>query len=179
MRGQRSNITHVTPPPPLPLGCRPPPPLRNPPPAPPPNFLKKIRQPTAVGYFDKQKRGLHIFLFFVPSVVVYVTGDVGGPTLVTTQRLTSKRLADRGWIVHPRVNRVCMFDGGVLHGVIPGRGVPPLNAAAAAVDDSSEGVFLRVCVYMYTCVCSCVSCLMCLGSCVLVCFGFWILGLCV
>lgn len=58
-------------------------------------------------------------------MVVYVTGDVGGPTLVTTQRLASKKLADRGWIVHPRVNRVCMFDGGVLHGVIPGRGVPP------------------------------------------------------
>lgn len=58
------------------------------------------------------------------SLVVYVTGDVGGPTLVTTQRLTSKRLADRGWIVHPRENRACMFDGGVLHGVIPGRGIP-------------------------------------------------------
>ena len=70
-------------------------------------------------------------------MVVYVTGDVGGPTLVTTQRLTSKRLADRGWIVHPRVNRVCMFDGGVLHGVIPGRGVPP--AAPAAVGGSSSG----------------------------------------
>lgn len=56
---------------------------------------------------------------------MYVTGDIGGPTLVTTQRLGSKRLAERGWIVYPRVNRVCMFDGGVLHGVIPGRGVPP------------------------------------------------------
>ena len=68
--------------------------------------------------------------------MVYVTGDVGGPTLVTTQRLTSKRLADRGWIVHPRVNRVCMFDGGVLHGVIPGRGVPqpaPLPPLALTV----------------------------------------------
>lgn len=72
------------------------------------------------------------------SVVVYVTGDVGGPTLVTTQRLTSKRLADRGWIVHPRVNRVCMFDGGVLHGVIPGRGVPP-----AAVGGPSRGTDWR------------------------------------
>lgn len=61
---------------------------------------------------------------FVHSLVVYVTGDVGGPTLVTTQRLNSKRLAERGWVVHPRENRVCMFDGGVLHGVIPGRGIP-------------------------------------------------------
>ena len=73
------------------------------------------------------------FSSFCLSVVVYVTGDVGGPTLVTTQRLTSKRLADRGWIVHPRVNRVCMFDGGVLHGVIPGRGVPPAAVVASSV----------------------------------------------
>lgn len=50
---------------------------------------------------------------------------------MTTQRLTSKRLADRGWIVHPRVNRVCMFDGGVLHGVIPGRGAPVPNGGKA------------------------------------------------
>ena len=72
------------------------------------------------------------------SVVVYVTGDVGGPTLVTTQRLTSKRLADRGWIVHPRVNRVCMFDGGVLHGVIPGRGVPQPPALAPTGDAAAQ-----------------------------------------
>lgn len=72
------------------------------------------------------------------SVVVYVTGDVGGPTLVTTQRLTSKRLADRGWIVHPRVNRVCMFDGGVLHGVIPGRGVPAAAAPAPCTASLKE-----------------------------------------
>ena len=70
--------------------------------------------------------------------MVYVTGDVGGPTLVTTQRLTSKRLADRGWIVHPRVNRVCMFDGGVLHGVIPGRGVPQPPALAPTGDAAAQ-----------------------------------------
>lgn len=78
------------------------------------------------------------------SVVVYVTGDVGGPTLVTTQRLTSKRLADRGWIVHPRVNRVCMFDGGVLHGVIPGRGIPQSPPLAppgdAAAHEENGGI---------------------------------------
>lgn len=75
--------------------------------------------------------------------MVYVTGDVGGPTLVTTQRLTSKRLADRGWIVHPRVNRVCMFDGGVLHGVIPGRGIPqppPLDPGDAAAQEEHRGI---------------------------------------
>ncbi|CAN0392079.1 unnamed protein product [Ectocarpus sp. 12 AP-2014] len=85
------------------------------------------RRPHSSGHqmhFDSDNEGLGGVRNPIVSVVVYVTGDVGGPTLVTTQRLTSKRLADRGWIVHPRVNRVCMFDGGVLHGVIPGRGVP-------------------------------------------------------
>lgn len=69
---------------------------------------------------------------------MYVTGEVGGPTLVTTQRLTSKRLAEKGWIVHPRVNRVCIFDGGVLHGVIPGRGVPPCPPSLPTLEVSAE-----------------------------------------
>ncbi|KAI9336622.1 hypothetical protein DFJ73DRAFT_798643 [Zopfochytrium polystomum] len=49
---------------------------------------------------------------------------VGGPTLVTNQRLGDP-LADRGWLVMPRVNRFVVFDGAVLHGVIPGRGPVP------------------------------------------------------
>ncbi|CAM9691891.1 unnamed protein product [Ectocarpus fasciculatus] len=92
------------------------------------------RRPHSSGHqmhFDSDNEGLGGVRNPIVSVVVYVTGDVGGPTLVTTQRLTSKRLADRGWIVHPRVNRVCMFDGGVLHGVIPGRGVPSAEPPTA------------------------------------------------
>ncbi|KAJ1545186.1 hypothetical protein HK096_006685 [Nowakowskiella sp. JEL0078] len=50
-------------------------------------------------------------------------GSVGGPTLVTNQRLGDP-LADMGWLVHPKKNRYAVFDGSVLHGVIPGRGAP-------------------------------------------------------
>ncbi|KAI8622370.1 hypothetical protein BC830DRAFT_1162989 [Chytriomyces sp. MP71] len=57
----------------------------------------------------------------IASCVVYLSEDVGGPTLVTNQRLGDP-LADRGWMVESRLNRVVMFDGSVLHGVVPGRG---------------------------------------------------------
>jgi hypothetical protein len=44
---------------------------------------------------------------------------------VTTQPFGEDRLAARGWLLPPRVNRLTMFDGRVLHGVIPGRGLSP------------------------------------------------------
>ena len=31
-------------------------------------------------------------------------------------------LAKRGWFSHARVNRVCVFKGDYLHGVVPGTG---------------------------------------------------------
>lgn len=49
----------------------------------------------------------------------------GGPSLVTNQRLTSQHLATKGWLAHPKPRRLVVFDGGVLHGVIPGKGVHP------------------------------------------------------
>eukprot|EP00501_MAST-03F_sp_TOSAG23-6_P002303 GSMAST32.ASY1.ANO1.2405.1 assembled CDS len=58
------------------------------------------------------------------STVLYLTDTVGGPTLVTTQDRrgsTPETLASHGWMSYPKINRLSMFDGGVLHGVIPGR----------------------------------------------------------
>ena len=54
------------------------------------------------------------------TAIVYLTG-VGGPTLVTNQRLASQRVADRGWLAYPRTNRLVLMDGRVLHCVIPGK----------------------------------------------------------
>lgn len=69
------------------------------------------------------------------SAVLYLSdgeaAHVGGPTLVTPQRRVAPgapqppRLADRAWLVHPAPGRLAMFDGGVLHGVLPGRGPSP------------------------------------------------------
>ena len=70
------------------------------------------------------------------SAVVFVTGGVGGPTLVTNQTEKSKRLADAGWLVGPREGRICVFDGNMLHGVLPGRGICPAHANDA--EESAE-----------------------------------------
>ena len=42
---------------------------------------------------------------------------------MTTQRMRSKCLAERGWLCHAVPNRLVVFNGKVLHGVIPGKGV--------------------------------------------------------
>ncbi|KAI9324854.1 hypothetical protein BDR26DRAFT_880471 [Obelidium mucronatum] len=60
----------------------------------------------------------------IVSCVVYLSEGVGGPTMVTNQRLGDP-LADRGWMVESAVNRLVVFDGSVLHGVIPGKGFHP------------------------------------------------------
>jgi hypothetical protein len=53
------------------------------------------------------------------KLLVIIPG-VGGPTMMTTQRLGGA-LADRGWVVHPRTNRLVVFDANFLHGVLPGK----------------------------------------------------------
>lgn len=75
------------------------------------------------------------------SVVLYLSGDgsgseeqqgeaayskhaIGGPTLVTDQTLRGP-LATKGWLSHPRLNRLAMFDGTMLHAVVPGHGPSP------------------------------------------------------
>ena len=57
------------------------------------------------------------------SAVCYLTEEgLGGPTLVTDQCLGDRGLAQNGWLAFPKCNRLVIFDGQVLHGVIPGRG---------------------------------------------------------
>ena len=58
---------------------------------------------------------------------------VGGPTVVFEQRLGDGALGERAWIVPParvRGGRLCMFDGSLLHGVLPGK--PSACATPAA-----------------------------------------------
>eukprot|EP00941_MAST-03F_sp_MAST-3F-sp1_P003979 g3979.t1 len=61
------------------------------------------------------------------STVIYLTDEIGGPTLVTTQERRGSEpelLASHGWFSFPKLNRVSMFHGSMLHGVVPGRGIP-------------------------------------------------------
>lgn len=56
------------------------------------------------------------------SCVVYLTDDnVGGPSVVTNQRLASRNLATAGWMCSATTGRMLAFDGKVLHGVVPGK----------------------------------------------------------
>lgn len=66
------------------------------------------------------------------AVFVDAPSGVGGPTLVTTQRLGDEQLAREGWLVHPQTGRVVSFDGSVLHGVVPGRGEGPAAVPSSA-----------------------------------------------
>ncbi|CAE8638543.1 unnamed protein product, partial [Polarella glacialis] len=64
------------------------------------------------------------------SCVLYLTGptvDISGKaddamasTLVTDQALGTSKGARKGWLCSPRLNRLLLFDGSLLHGVIPG-----------------------------------------------------------
>lgn len=61
------------------------------------------------------------------STVLFLDASCGGPTLVTPQRRSGPgaTLAATGWLAHGREGRLVCFDGGVLHGVLPGRGPTP------------------------------------------------------
>ncbi len=65
----------------------------------------------------------------VASCVIYLSSGaaerVGGPTLVTTQRRCDSSLAREGHLAFPAYGRLVVFDGSVLHGVVPGRGASP------------------------------------------------------
>lgn len=99
-------------------------------------------RPHGVGHqlhFDSDDEGQGGVRNPLLSSAFYLTGSgVGGPTLVTDQRMGEARLARRGWLVMPSENRYLLFDGKLLHGVVPGRGV------AATPDGSGRRVSLMV-----------------------------------
>lgn len=80
-------------------------------------------------HFDSDDEGCGGVRNPICSTVLYLSQDCGGPTLVTTQTRQGP-MADRGWLVHSKANRLVVFDGSVLHGVIPGNWHGrPLSAA--------------------------------------------------
>merc|ERR1740139_17980 len=76
-------------------------------------------------HFDSDDEGRDGVRNPIVSSALYLTSDIGGPTLVTDQAIGSSRLALRGWATLPHTNRLLMFNGKYLHGVIPGRGCVP------------------------------------------------------
>ena len=53
------------------------------------------------------------------STVTFLEASVGGPTLIFDQTVANKR-STRAWVAPARPNRLLVFDGSLLHGVLPG-----------------------------------------------------------
>lgn len=76
------------------------------------------------------------------STILYLNsiecGNVGGPSLVTTQNIRQQQssLAGiSGFLSYPKPKRLVAFNGKMLHGVIPGKGVCPPTTAVVDTDD--------------------------------------------
>jgi hypothetical protein len=64
----------------------------------------------------KRGDGIHTPII---STVLFVSAEVGGPTLVMDQSVVQERgLAESGALVYPKPNRLAMFDGSLLHGKV-------------------------------------------------------------
>ena len=80
----------------------------------------------------------------IVSTVLYLSSHskIGGPTLVTNQRLRNPTTTNLnsvcGWLVSSKPSRLVCFDGSVLHGVIPGKGVIPSSSASSSSSSSNS-----------------------------------------
>ena len=59
------------------------------------------------------------------SIYYLSSSPCGGPSLVTDQAFGATAMATQGWLCWPKRNRLMVFDGRMLHGVVPGKGVLP------------------------------------------------------
>jgi hypothetical protein len=66
--------------------------------------------------------------------------DIGGPTLVTNQRLAHQSLATKGWLCHPKLGRLLVFDGKYLHCVLPGRQFSQSDLTRSSFGDNVPGL---------------------------------------
>jgi hypothetical protein len=80
----------------------------------------------------------------IVSTVLYLSSHskIGGPTLVTNQRLRNPATTNLnsvcGWLVSSKPSRLVCFDGSVLHGVIPGKGVIPSSSSSSSSSSNSK-----------------------------------------
>ena len=72
----------------------------------------------------------------IVSCVLYIQSGSGAPTLITDQTLEEGSYASEAWLCRPENNRLLMFDGSVLHGVLP----LPLNRLGSLPISSSDQV---------------------------------------
>ena len=75
-------------------------------------------------HYDSENEGQGQVKHPLYSTVLYLDSSVGGPTIITNQTLNSN-MADKGWSIYPKDNRLAIFDSQHLHGVVPGKGPTP------------------------------------------------------
>lgn len=88
------------------------------------------KRPHACGHqmhYDSDNEGIGGVRNPICSCILYVIAPpgVGGPTLVTNQKLSKAQLGNKGWLVTPRQGRLAAYDGTYFHGVVPGCGKAP------------------------------------------------------
>eukprot|EP01063_Lacrimia_lanifica_P012822 TRINITY_DN1952_c0_g2_i1.p1 TRINITY_DN1952_c0_g2~~TRINITY_DN1952_c0_g2_i1.p1 ORF type:complete len:505 (+),score=177.32 TRINITY_DN1952_c0_g2_i1:64-1578(+) len=76
-------------------------------------------------HFDSDNEGKGGVRNPIANCIIFLTEGCGGPTMVTTHRHGATKLANTGFLVYPKTNRIVAYPANVLHGVIPGRGVAP------------------------------------------------------
>ena len=93
-------------------------------------ILMTLFVPLLHQHFDSDDEGRGGIRNPIISTILYITSadatvnemQTGGPSLVTNQKLTDIRLATKGYLAHPKPQRLVAFDGRYLHGVVPGKG---------------------------------------------------------
>lgn len=103
-------------------------------------------------HFDSDDEGRAGVRNPIVSCALYLTSGIGGPTLVTDQAIGSARLAQRGWATLPHTNRLLMFNGKFLHGVV--RVPPPPLMSTSTTHHSCPGARLRTAARARTVACA-------------------------
>lgn len=101
-----------------------------------PQLQRRSRPGSGAGHqmhwdLDEKRLGDQPIPHPLVSCVLYLDTDGGAPTLVTDHHIRDEASpgASRGWLCHPRPNRCLLFDGGLLHGVVPWA-LPPKGGSA-------------------------------------------------
>lgn len=78
-------------------------------------------------HYDSDNEGIGGVRNPICSCIIYVNAPlgVGGPTLVTDQKLCNTHLGTKGWLVTPKRGRLAAYDGTHFHSVVPGCGKAP------------------------------------------------------
>ena len=84
------------------------------------NSCNQNRKKRSILQRSEKEKQMQCKLHPMVSAVLFLSDqDNGAPTLVTDQTLDAESIATQAWLCHPALNRLLLFDGKLLHGVVP------------------------------------------------------------